>query len=108
MAFRTSSGQLYEFNQVMFGLCNALATFSHLIDRVLTSLNWETCLFYLDNIIVFSKMWEEHLEPLEGVFQRLQEAKLKLGASKCTLAAPEVGYQGHSMTRDALLPDPML
>ena len=53
-AFRTSSGQLFEFNQVPFGLCNAPATFSRLMDRVLAGLHWETCLFYLDNIIVFA------------------------------------------------------
>ena len=53
-AFRTSSGQLYEFNQVPFGLCNAPATFSRLMDRILSGLHWETCLFYLDDIIVFS------------------------------------------------------
>ena len=63
-AFRTSSGQLYEFNQVRFGLCKALATFSRLMDRVLSGLHWETCLFYLDNIIVFSSTWEEHLARL--------------------------------------------
>ena len=52
-AFRTSSGQLYEFNQVSFGLCNAPATFSRLMDCVLSGLHWETCLFYLDNITSF-------------------------------------------------------
>ena len=56
-AFRTSSGQLFEFNQVPFGLCNAPATFSRLMDRVLASLHWETCLFYLDDIIVFAATW---------------------------------------------------
>ena len=50
-AFRTSSGQLFEFKQVPFGLCNAPATFSHLMDRVLAGLHWETCLFYLNDII---------------------------------------------------------
>ena len=53
-AFRTSSGQLYEFNQIPFGLCNAPATFSRLMDRVLAGLHWETCLFYHDDTIVFS------------------------------------------------------
>ena len=47
-AFRTSIGQLFEFNQVPFGLCNAPSTFSRLMDRVLAGLHWETCLFYLD------------------------------------------------------------
>ena len=107
-AFQMSRGQLFEFNQIPFCLCNVPATFSHLMDHVLTGFNWETCLFYLDNIIVFSKTWEEHLEHLKGVFQCLREAKLKLDASKCTLAAPEVSYPGQLVTRAGLLPDPAL
>ena len=107
-AFRTSSGQLFEFNQVPFGLCNAPATFSHLMDRVLAGLHWETCLFYLDDIIVFSSTWEEHLARLREVFERLRHAKLKLGAAKCTFAAKEVSYLGHRVTEEGLLPDPSL
>ena len=107
-AFRTSSGQLFEFNQVPFGLCNAPATFSRLMDRVLAGLHWETCLFYLDDIIVFSSTWEEHLARLREVFERLRQAKLKLGAAKCTFATKEVSYLGHRVTEEGLLPDPSL
>ena len=106
--FRTSSGQLYEFNQVPFGLCNAPATFSRLMDRVLSGLHWETCLFYLDDIIVFSSTWEEHLARLRQVFERLRHANLKLGAEKCTFAAKEVSYLGHRVTEEGLLPDSAL
>ena len=67
---------------------------------VLTNLNCETCQFYLDDIIVFSRAWEENLECLVDVFQRLREAKLKLGTSKCTLAAPKVAYLGHQVIWD--------
>ena len=108
IAFRTSSGQLFEFNQVPFGLCNAPATFSCLMDRVLAGLHWETCLFYLDDIIVFSSTWEEHLAWLREVFERLRHAKLKLRAAKCTFAAKEVSYLGHRVTEEGLLPDPSL
>ena len=107
-AFRTSSGQLYEFNQVPFGLCNAPATFSRLMDRVLSGLHWETCLFSLDDIIVFSSTWEEHLARLRQVFERLRYADLKLGAEKCAFAAKEVSYLGHRVTEEGLLPDPAL
>ena len=107
-SFRTSSGQLFEFNQVPFGLCNAPATFSRLMDRVLAGLHWETCLFYLDDIIVFSSTWEEHLARLREVFERLRHAKLRLGAAKCTFAAKEVSYLGHRVTEEGLLPDPSL
>ena len=106
--FRTSSGQLYEFNQVPFVLCNAPGTFSRLMDRVLSGLHWETCLFYLDNIIVFSSTWEEHLTRLWQVFERLRHANLKLGAEKCTFAAKEISYLGHRVTEEGLLPDPAL
>ena len=107
-AFRTSSGQLFKFNQVPFGLCNAPATFSRLMDRVLAGLHWETCLFYLDDIIVFSSTWEEHLTRLRQVFERLRHANLKLGADKCTFATKEVNYLGHQVTEEGLLPDPSL
>ena len=107
-AFRTSSGQLFEFNQVPFGLCNAPTIFSRLMDRVLTGLHWETCLFYLDDIIVFAATWEEHLDRLRQVFERLRHTKLKLGVDKCTFAAREVSYLGHRMTEEGLLPDPSL
>ena len=89
-AFRTSSGQLLEFNQVPLGLCNAPATFSRFMDRILAGLYWETCLFYLDDIIVFAATWEEHLDRLRQVFEYLRQAQLKLGADKCTFAAREV------------------
>ena len=107
-AFCTSSGQLFEFNQVPFGLCNAPATFSILMDRVLAGLHWETCLFCLDNIIVFTATWEQHIDRLRQVFERLRHAKLKLGADKCTFAAREVSYLGHQVTEEGLLPDPSL
>ena len=79
-AFRTSSGQLYEFNQLPFGLCNAPATFSRLMDRTLAGLAWNICLYYLDDIIVFSATWAEHIQRLKAVFERLRRANLKLGA----------------------------
>ena len=107
-AFRTSSGQLYEFNQVPFGLCNAPATFSRLMDCVLSGLHWETCLFYLDDVIVFSSTWEEHLARLRQVFETLRHANLKLGAEKCAFTAKEVSYLGHRVTEEGLLPDPAL
>ena len=107
-AFRTSSGQLFEFNQLPFGLCNAPATFSRLMDKTLAGLAWNICLYYLDDIIIFSKTWEEHLERLETVLQRLKEANLRLGPVKCTLAKKEVYFLGYKVTPEGLQPDPRL
>ena len=107
-AFRTCSGQLYEFNQLPFGLCNAPATFSRLMDRALAGLAWNICLYYLDDIIVFSASWEEHLERLRAVFERLRRANLKLGAAKCHLARREVSFLGYKVTPEGLEPEPKL
>ena len=75
------------------------------MDRILAGLHWEMCLFYLDDIIVFSSTWEEHLAGLRQVFERLRHANLKLGAEKCVFAAKEVSYLGHRVTEGGLLPD---
>ena len=78
-AFRTSSGQLFEFNRLPFRLCNAPATFSRLMDNVLSALSWEVCLYYLDDITVFSRDWVEHLLQLRMVLSRLRDTKSKVG-----------------------------
>ena len=94
-AFWTSSGQLYESNRLPFGLCNAPATFSRLMDNVFSGLSWEVCLYYLDDIIVFSKDWDEHIQRIRMIFQRWREANLWLGHKKCTLARTSVTFLGH-------------
>ena len=78
------------------------------MDRVLAGLHRDTCLFYLDDIIVFAATWEEHLARLRQVFERLRHAKLKLGADKCTFAAREFSYLRHRVTEELILPDPAL
>ena len=107
-AFRTSSGQLYEFNRLPFGWCNAPAIFNRLMDNVLSGLSWEVCLHYLDDIIIFSKIWEEHLHRLRMVFLRFREANLWLGQQNCTLARTSVTFLGHLVSEEGLQPDPRL
>ena len=62
----------------------------------------------MDDIIVFAATWEDHLDRLCQVFERIRHAKLKLGADKCTFAAREVSYLGHRVNEEGLLPDPSL
>ena len=76
-AFVTPDG-LYEFQVMPFGLCNAPATFQRMMDLVLADLKWTTCLVYLDDVIVFSTTFSQHLERLESVLRCIQEAGLTL------------------------------
>ena len=73
-AFSTSEGH-FEFNVMPFGLTNAPATFQRLIECVLAGLVGEECLIYLNDIIVFSKTFKEHLLRLGRVFQALCDAQ---------------------------------
>ena len=83
-AFSTPFG-LFQFNVMPFGLCNTPSTFQRLMEMVLAGLHWSTCLVYIDDIIIFSCNFNQHLERLEEVLQRLQSAGLKLKPSKCHL-----------------------
>ncbi|GFW86076.1 retrovirus-related Pol polyprotein from transposon 17.6 [Trichonephila clavipes] len=65
-----------------FGLCNAPATFERMMDNLLRHFKWTMCLCYLDDIIVFSETFEDHLIRLRLVLKCLQEAGLKLNSKK--------------------------
>jgi len=68
-----------------FGLCNAPATFVRLMEKVLRGLSWKICLVYLDDIIVMSRTFDEHIENLAKVIFCLKQADLKLHPEKCDL-----------------------
>jgi hypothetical protein len=89
-AFATSRGGLYQYTVMPFGLCNAPATFQRVIEQALTGLQWKVAVLYLDNIIVYSQSFDEHLENLNLVFDRLQSVNLKLKAEKCNFFRREV------------------
>ena len=63
-AFSTYGGELWQFTVMPFGLCNAPATFERLMERVLSGLSWVKCLVFLDDIICFSKSFEQHIQNL--------------------------------------------
>lgn len=106
-AFITHRG-LYECTVMPFGLTNAPATFQRLMDIVLAGLKWQCCLVYLDDIIVYSPTFEQHLADLTKVFIALAEANLTLKASKCNFCQKEVKYLGHIITPEGIKPDPAL
>ena len=103
-AFVTPFG-FYEWTCIPFGLCNAPATFQRLMNAVLGDLIPSTCLVYLDDIIVFSRTFKEHLQRLRSVLDRLREARLKVKPSKCSLVNSSVGYLGHVFSADGVRPD---
>ena len=105
-AFATPRGGLYQYVTMPFGLCNAPATFQRLMERALTGLQWYIAVLYLDDVIVFSKTFESHIDHLDKVFSRLTEAGLKLKAKKCVFLQHETSFLGHIVSKEGIKPDP--
>ena len=104
-AFITHSG-LYEFVRMPFGMCNAPATFQRLMEIVLSDLLWKHCFAYLDDILVCSPTFDDHLHHLHTVFERIRQAGLRLQAKKCQFLKPSVCYRGHVVSKEGICPDP--
>ena len=83
-AFTVGNLRFYKFTCMLFGLCITPATFQCLMQNTLGELNLTYCVIYLDDVIVFGRMEEEHLECLCIVFERFWEFNLKLKPSKCS------------------------
>ena len=94
-AFSLGPLGFYEWTRMPFGLAAAPASFQQMIETVIGSLNLTECLLYLDDIIVFSRTFSEHVQRLSNVFKKLQEAGLKLNPSKCSFFKTRVKYLGH-------------
>ena len=104
-AFITPQG-LFEFRRMPFGLCNAPATFQRMMHAVLRGLSPLYCLVYLDDVIVFSRTFAEHLRRLEAVLTALRRAKLKIKPRKCHLLLAEVHFLGHVVSAKGISTDP--
>jgi transposase InsO family protein len=104
-AFTTPFG-LFEYNRMPFGLCGAPATFQRLMQSCLHDQIYQLLLVYLDDVIVFSKTFDEHLERLDKVLTRLAQQGLKIKREKCSFLRKEVSYLGYVVSSDGVSTDP--
>ena len=102
--FTLGSMGLYECESMPFRLCNALPTFQRLMQNCLGELNLMYCLIYLDDVIVFSEMPEEHLMRMRVIFNHLREHSLRLKPSKCDVFKSEINYLAHHVSKEGVRP----
>ena len=95
--FRSYLGT-YRYTRMPFGLRNAPATFQRALDIILSGIRWQTCLIYLNDVIVFSKDAETHLRHVDEVLRLLRETSVTLKLRKCAFFQPKVDYLGHVIT----------
>ena len=105
-AFITPFG-LYQFKRMPFGLKNAPATFQRLIDRMKIGIEDVRVLAYLDDIVILSETFEQHLKDLVKVFKQLLHFGLKVNREKCRFCCSEVRYLGHIISSEGISTDPM-
>ena len=105
-AFQVGGLGFFECNRMPFGLCNAPATFQRLMERCMGDMNLRDCLIYLDDIIIFSRDIDSHLERLDAVFSRLASFNLKINPSKCEFFKTSTTYLGHVISEQGIQADP--
>ena len=104
-AFVTRKGQ-WRFKVLSLDLANAPSQFARIMELVMSGLMYDVCLVYLDDILIFSKTFDEHLERLATVFDRLDRCSLKLKPSKCSLFQRKVSFLGHVVSGHGIECDP--
>lgn len=93
---------MFEFPFMSFGLRNAAQTFQRFLDEVLRGL--EFCYSYIDDILVYSRSQNEHLDHLRLVFERLQEYGLLINEGKCCFGQSEVTFLGFLISAEGTRP----
>ena len=104
-AFITRRG-CFRYKVMPFGLTCAPSVFQRLMDLVLCGLTYETCLVYLDDIILFSQDFDSHMQRLQEIFSPLRAANLKLHAKKCHFFQQRVDFLGHVLSKSGVQVQP--
>ena len=95
-----------QYTAMPFGLTNAPATFQRLMERVLSHMNWKDCLVYIDDVLIWSTTFQEHLEKLESVFYAFEKVGLRIKAKQCHICCQSVPYLEHVLSASGIQMDP--
>ena len=104
-AFKTHSGH-FQFRVMPFGLTNAPATFQCPMNKFFAKYIRKFVIVFLDDILVYSHTWEEHLEHLRLVLEILRENILFAKLPKCSFAQTSIQYLGHTISSSGVATDP--
>lgn len=104
-AFQTHTGQ-YEFMVMAFGLTGAPSMFLKAMNTTLAHLLRNCVLVFFDDILIYSRSYEEHLEHIRLALQLLQKDHWQVKMSKCVFAQRQLRYLGHIIFEAGVATDP--
>lgn len=96
----------FQYRFVPYGLRNASFALQSLMVKVFQGLTFDYLICYIDDLLIFSKTFEDHMLHLESVLQRLDNAKLKLNPLKCTFAVDSLNFIGHTISSEGIKTSP--
>ena len=100
-AFVTPDGQ-YEFTRMPFGMVNSGATLVRGLRKILEGMPGVGS--YIDDIVIYSDSWEDHIRTLKELFGRLRKARITARPTKCLLGASRMEFLGHQVRGDVITP----
>lgn len=104
-AFNTCFGT-YKFLRVSMGLHTAPNSFQLLMDKILRKLTFRSCLCYLDDVLICSETFEQHLSNIQEFFDRFRQAGLNLNSKRCSFAQSFAIFLGHHISKDGIRSPP--
>jgi len=102
----TVGGKNYQYRRMVMGLNNSAQCWQRLLTKVLSDMLFTAAIVYLDDVLILSKNFEQHLLHLKMVFDKFRQANLKINGKKCNFALKQVKYLGHILSAEGVTADP--
>jgi len=97
--------QVYQYKGVPYGFKNSLSALIRDLDKALGDGLADNVVTYLDDVVVHSGCFEDHLRHLDTVLEKLTKARFTIDANKCSFCKPHITFLGHVISSEALMPD---
>lgn len=104
-AFSTRDNH-YQFTVLPQGITNGPATFQRVINHILGPTRWKYALAYIDDVIIYSRTFDDHVKHLNEICQILKNARFRLNPEKCEIARTQTEYLGHCIKNGEIRPSP--